>query len=1097
MKNLQLYTASAGSGKTYQLALNYICELFSDPNAYRHILAVTFTNKAAAEMKRRILEKLFQLSREMDEAGGYADYLIENEIVKDKEELKQISASLLQNILHDYSSFYVQTIDKFFQWVIRGFTREIGLQNGYNLELDSSVVLSEAVDLLIWSMEEDEQLKSWLIRFAEDKINEGKSWDFYKDVYMLGREVFKESYQSVQEETGNHEERNKKFDTLRKKLNTAIRNFEISIKSRGQKALEMIDRAGLQVQDFKGGRRGVATIFTKAALKPVTDFNPSDTNRNGALDFSYWIKKNDPRESEILSLYEGGLQSLITEILDIWDNQKGSYFTALALKNNIYSFGILNDISDRIREITRDKNLFLISDSSMFLKKITGENDAPFIFEKAGNYFSNYMLDEFQDTSRFQWDNFLPLIENGLSTGKNSVVVGDVKQSIYRWRNSDWKILAAELTDKIGPDRIHNISLDTNYRSAKNIIAFNNSVFHAAPAVIKELMVDRLSGEDLPGFENYWLELMDRVYGEPRQKFFKGLMGVDSYITHRFLPPVNKSERLEFIEEWLPGLIRDLQDRNYRAGDITILVRTRTEGREIARILMDQSITSEKEYNFNVISNDSLFLANNSAVRFLTALLKFFNQSHDRLNISYIKHEYLYSLREKPEEEVDWHKVFCEGSSGSESDPLDHSFQLFEKEIPRLRKLPLYDLTEALIGIFKLNQNEDKIAYVQAFQDVVLEFIRKETSDISAFLSYWENASASATLNVSETQDALRIMTMHKAKGLEFRVVIIPFCDWNLEPDITGNRKTPLWPSTDGTEFGEFSHMPVMYGKQMRESLFKKDYYEEMFRTFVDNLNLLYVAFTRAGRELHVCSKTGDKKGNVKNVGDLVLKILMDAPDSNDQSDYPAADLRSGFDRENRIFSYGTPELFVPPSAEAKDITTQILTEYPVTETTTKLALNHKNIYLSDLKEDEKGYTGYGTQMHEILAGIEEYKDIPYAVRNAWLKGLLSTQERDDLQKELSDLLLTEPFEDWFSGHWQCRLEADIMTSGGEILRPDRVMIREDTAIILDYKFGNEKKAAYKEQLRRYYEALRSAGYENIKLYLWYYSLNETEEVKI
>ncbi|MFW5819707.1 MAG: UvrD-helicase domain-containing protein [Bacteroidota bacterium] len=1095
MKNLLLYTASAGSGKTYQLALNYIRELFSDPASYRHILAVTFTNKAAAEMKKRILEKLYQLSLEDKKASDYTESLIKSGAAASREEVKQKADFLLRSILNSYSAFYVQTIDKFFQWVIRGFVREIGLQNGYVLELDNSPVLMEAIDLLMFDMEEDEQLKSWLIRFAEDKIKAGKSWDFYSDILTLGNEAFKETYQSIQDETEHYEERMDKFNSLLKKLISTQESFENSLKNRARKALDMIENQGLKIADFKGGSRGVATIFSKAFNNLPGDLKISDTNRKGANDLSLWVKKNDPNEDIIRKLFEEGLNQLLMEIIDLWDQHKEEYYTSLALKNNLYTFGILNDISDRIREISREKNLFLISDASLFLKKITGENDAPFIYEKAGNHFFHYMLDEFQDTSRFQWDNFLPLIENGLSTGKNSIVVGDVKQSIYRWRNSDWKILAAELHEKISSERITHISLDTNYRSNKNIVAFNNSLFHAAPEIIKQMIKSVIRKSEIPEFEEHWLNLINKIYGEPRQKFFPKEEENNGYISHRFLPRQSKSEQLDYIKEWLPKLIKDLQDRHYSASDITILVRTGSEGRKIARILMDHDHCQNDKYNFNVISSDSLYIAKNPAVRFLTALLKFFNQPYDKINSSYIRHEYLAYVREINRVEVNWHAVFTREDASDE--PMDEAFLGFEKDMGNLRKLHLYDLTESLIKIFRLNKNPDKIAYVQAFQDHVLEFTRKEGSDISAFLKYWENTSPSATLNISETQEAIRIMTIHKAKGLEFKIVIIPYCDWGLEPNSHGYVKTLLWPNTASTPYREFSHMPVSFGPAMRESNFKADYYEELFRTYVDNLNLLYVAFTRAESELHSLSALSNDKGEIKNVGDMIFKILNTCSPQENAEKYPVADLNKGVQQHGLFFSYGKPEFNKQGGKPGDSTITGLLSDYPVAHSTAKLVLNHKNIYLSDLKEDDKIHTGYGTQMHEILAGIKKYEDIGNSVRNAWLKGLLDSEERVALEIELSERLSKLPLREWFSGCWDCRTETDIMNAQGEILRPDRVMIKDQKVVILDYKFGYHKKEAHKKQLHQYYHTLKSAGYKVINLYLWYYRSNEIEEVEL
>jgi ATP-dependent exoDNAse (exonuclease V) beta subunit len=1095
MKDLQLYTASAGAGKTYRLALAYIHQLFEFPDAYRRILAVTFTNKAAAEMKKRILEKLNQLSKKDSAASDYARYLMDNNLARSEDEISSKARALLITILHDYSAFYVQTIDRFFQWVIRGFTREIGLQNGYNLELDNNSVLTEAVDMLIYGMEEDVQLKDWLIEFAEEKINEGKSWDFNNDVFQLGKEVFKENYQSVIDETSDLEKRKEKFNSLRKQLNTTLFSIENEVRKKGLEGLDMIKKSGLEIPDFKNGNRGVASLFEKAVKKSLTDLNISDTNRRGADDFSIWVTKDSPNKEKIRELYEGGLNQLLTDIIKIYDEQYHKYVTAFLLKKNIYSFGILNDISDRIREITREKNLFLLSDSSLFLKKIIGENDAPFIFEKAGNYFSNYMLDEFQDTSRFQWDNFLPLIENGLATGNTSVVVGDVKQSIYRWRNSDWKILASELKERISLSRIDDIKLDTNYRSSKNIVSFNNSVFYNAPGVLKDLIRKELSNKETPEYMNYWFNLIDNVYGEPRQKFSGNPKNYPGHISHSFSEYLKKEEKIGLIDSWIISRVKELQDRGYSAGDITFLVRTSREGREIARILMEEGARNDPKYNFSVISNDSLYLENHSTVRFLIALLRFFNQPHDLLNTSFIKHEYLAYLADYPEAVIDLHEVFTSAAIRSNKTDSNPCFEEFARQHTHLHRLPLYELVEGLILIFRLNSGEERIAYLQAFQDQVLEFVRKERSDISSFLNYWDSSGRSSTLNVSESQDALRIMTIHKAKGLEFKVVLIPFCDWKLYPEVSGLRSNVLWPETAQAGYDEFSHLPVLYSSQMKNSMFWKEYYEEMFRTFVDNLNLLYVAFTRAELELHSFSFLSKDPENITSIADLIWDILNKSRPAEKHPDYLMADLAGSLNTKKGIFSYGTPSAKPVAMSKKDGVVTEILSEYQVFTKTKALNLNHKNIYLSGLKEDEKGKTGYGTQMHEIFAEIDTLNDLDSALRNAWLKGLLSGKDRENLEIEIKDKLSRKPFTVWFSGEWKSKREMDLTEGKGNILRPDRVMMKENELIILDYKFGKEKKHHYTLQLKEYAKALEKSGYEYIRMFLWYYNLDELEEV--
>ncbi|MGC9344696.1 MAG: UvrD-helicase domain-containing protein, partial [Bacteroidales bacterium] len=675
----------------------------------------------------------------------------------------------------------------------------------------------------------------------------------------------------------------------------------------------------------------------------------------GVGDFDVWVTKNSPDKEKIQELYDGGLNQLLSDIIEIYDEKYHEYVTALLLKKNIYTFGILNDISDRIREITREKNLFLLSDSSLFLKKIIGENDAPFIFEKAGNYFSNYMLDEFQDTSRFQWDNFLPLIDNGLATGSTSVIVGDVKQSIYRWRNSDWKILATELKERISLSRIDDIKLDTNYRSSENIVSFNNAVFFNAPTFIKNLIRKRIGNKEVPEFMNYWLNLIDNVYGEPRQKFNSALNQYKGFISQSFSDYIKKEEKNDQVRSWIIAKIKKLKDRGYNAGDITFLVRTGNEGREIASMLMEEASQNDQTYNFSVISNDSLYLENHSSVKFLIALLRFFNQPYDQLNTSFIKHEYLAYLSDYSKETSDWHKVFAGSDIGSSVLDSDPCFSDFKNQLNLLRRLPLYDLVERLIMIFQLNTGEQRIAYIQAFQDLVLEFVRKERSDISSFLNHWNTIGKSSTLNVSESQDALRVMTIHKAKGLEFKVVLVPYCDWELYPKTTGFRNITLWPETARSGYNEFSHLPVSYTSKMEQSIFWREYYEEMFRTFVDNLNLLYVAFTRAELELHSFSVLSKNPHDITSTADLLWNLIKSQSPSGKHKDYLMADLPGNFKEEQGLFEFGVPYPKPVETLKEEIVKTEILTEYPVYTRTNALNLNHKNIYLSGLKEDEKG----------------------------------------------------------------------------------------------------------------------------------------------
>ncbi len=1094
-KSLKVYKASAGSGKTYNLALNYIELLFSKPDSFKNILAVTFTNKAAGEMKSRILQKLFELSQNNENANDYKSHLIQNNFARNDQDVINKSGKILNLILNNYSSFYVQTIDKFFQWVIRGFTREIGLQGAYNLELNSNKVLTEAVDLVMAGMDDDKELRKWLIQFAEENLLEGKSWNFQADIFQLGKEVFKENYQIIQEEDSSSDEKRKRLIALRDQLRKKLTTFEDYFKTRSEKAFEIIKAEGIELSDFKYGYP-VPDIFRKALENPINKLEPTATARKGMDDPEMWYKKGSPHTDSILNCYNNGLNQLLKEIINHWDSEKEGYLTNLAIRKNIYTFGILNNISDRIQEISRENNFFLLADSAKFLKRIIADNDAPFIYEKSGNFFNNLMLDEFQDTSGFQWQNFFPLIQNSLASGNSNILVGDVKQSIYRWRNSDWKILASEIDSTFPSSTLEHIALDVNYRSLKNLVSFNNSVFFHAPAFLIKLLETHLEDIDDDKFKSYWIDLISKVYDEPRQKLPDKKLNTEGYISHQFYSDVNNSEYNTILKEKIPLLVKQLQDRGYKAGDITILVRKASEGRDIAKILMEESGVEGEKYNFNVISNDSLFLENSSSVKFLISLLRYFNHNQDKLNRSFLKHEYLLYLKaEKPDFQDFAHNIFSSHGLLVENMKKDAELTEFANNYHNYRRLALFELTEELISVFNLNKNDANLAYIQSFQDLIFEYIRKESSDLNSFLNYWESTGRKSTLSVSESQDAIKILTIHKSKGLQFKVVIIPYFHWSVEPVSSFNRNTILWSGTKNIECAEFSHIPIQYNSGLKKTIFKKEYFEELFKSFIDNVNLMYVAFTRAENELHSFSKLPKKWNELKSVGELIFEIFRDSPSI--KSDYPMLNMSECFDTDKLIFEYGNSEKRVSKEGQINDVNTFPLRDYPVSSKNRSLSLNHKNIYLSDLKEESSEKTGFGTQMHEIFASIITSNDVSSALRKAWLKGLISCEESTTMEKEIVIKLNKAPFSEWFSGSWVCKTEADIMDRDGNVSRPDRFMIKDDNAIVLDYKFGKNKSEKYHKQMHNYNEVLKSQNYKSIRLYIWYYSLNVLEEVKL
>jgi len=481
MASLEIYKASAGSGKTFRIVREYLRMVFQRPGAYKNILAVTFTNKATAEMKDRILKDLSLLSS--DKPSAHLEYL-KAEFHKNEAEIRATAASILKLILHDYSRFSVSTIDSFFQRVIRAFSREMRLNASYRTELDAQMVLEEAVDRLFLEIDNNPGLKKWMLEYAEENLREGRNWNFREDLTRRGAELFKEEFKLFSEPLLQKLADKNYLTNYNKRLRVVLDNYENKLKDIGKKGLVLISAQGLTVEHFKYGKSSFANHFNKLA---AGDFKLPGSRVLDACDNpEAWAKATDKPDlkSRIDAVYNNGLNSLLVQSIEVMKTEGVDANTAKAILANLFSFGLLTDIALKVQEISKEKNLVLLNDSTQLLRKVIAGSDSPFVYEKMGSVYRNFMLDEFQDTSRLQWFNFKPLIENSLGEGNRNIIVGDVKQSIYRWRNGDWNLLATKVEEDLSHFGTTVVSLDTNWRSAKKVIDFNNILFRESARLL-------------------------------------------------------------------------------------------------------------------------------------------------------------------------------------------------------------------------------------------------------------------------------------------------------------------------------------------------------------------------------------------------------------------------------------------------------------------------------------------------------------------------------------------------------------------------------------------------------------------------------------
>jgi ATP-dependent helicase/nuclease subunit A len=1086
---LTIYRASAGSGKTWTLTREYINLLIELPENFRHILAVTFTNKATGEMKARILAELDRIT-----AGGDSEMLDDfvRRYKRSPEQIRERARRILDGILQDYSRFHVVTIDSFFQGVIRSFARELDLSAAYNVELDIEKVLSAAVDNLFRQLEQRRDLLSWMLAYTRARISEGKGWKLKDSIKGLGNELFKESFQQhgavLAERIGDRKQLGKYQSRLYALQNAYLAGF----RELGGQAMQYMGESGLSPEDFKGKANGVGGFFRSVAGGVKTKPTPAILKSLGNRDM--WIAQGSGRKEELEAAYVT-LNPVLAKMIRLYERDYTEFRTAETILRHSYILGILTDLSSEIYGYTDEQDIFLVSDSARFLREIMGENEAPFIYEKTGNYLEYFMIDEFQDTSGFQWDNFKPLLQESLAMNRKSMVVGDVKQSIYRWRNSDWEILGKEINLQFDPDQVSDKSLLQNWRSRERIIRFNNSFFTQA----KDLVAARVvPGEAGAGDEARYREELSGTYSDVRQEIPADRDNEGGMVRIDFLGATGGSFR-EAAGRELPGRIEELLLAGMRQEDIAILVRKRADGQAISDLLLNHNNDPAKRVpqELNVISNESLYLLNSVVVKFIIAVMKYLVDPGDQVNFTemvYLGSELGAGSRQGSGRLfLEAAGFFRDGSSLWQDAGGDEFGDLLER-LQELRNLPLNELTEEIILRFGLNRQKDDISFLAAFQDVVLDYSRGTVNDISSFLEWWKENGLTRSLTLPEEQDAIRILTIHKAKGLQFRVVLVPYCNWKLDHELS----PIIWCRPATTPFDGLPVVPVSYSSGLAETIFREQYYEERFRIHVDNLNLLYVAFTRAIDALYVMLPgQEDHKGEVKDVAGLAWSVL--------NTEELSGNFRETGENGTAIWQSGEP---VRDAGMGRDYAVEhpagqpagqpaghmLLDDYAATGSRGKLRMKAQEIDIFDHQVHVR--LDQGKLMHRIFELIRTRDDVPRAVQTVVREGKLTERESAGMIERVIGLMDVPPAREWFDGSWLVRNEQDIVHPGGRILRPDRIMYRSGQAVVVDYKFGSGKSPQHAGQVSEYMKLLRGMGEEDIRGYLWYVSLGEVVSVE-
>ena len=1070
IKPLTVYKASAGSGKTFTLATEYIRLLVENPQCYRNILAVTFTNKATEEMKMRILSQLYGIWKQLPESDKYLQNIQEKTGLAPNV-ISERAGLALNNLTHNYNYFRVETIDTFFQSVLRNMARELDLTTNLRIGLNDYQVEELAVDQLIEDLTTTDVMLQWILKYIMENISDDKSWNVIAQIKKFGQNIFKDYYKEVSitleqkmGEAGFFEN----YTTCLRDLRKAAEEY---MKEIGESFFDTLEGESLNVDDLSSKQRGIASFFNK--LRKGT-FDPSiitTTVANHLENIEKWCPKTNPRRDVVLQVVESSLIQILKCAVEAQEKQWKIFQSSNLTLRHLNQLRLLSSIEKKVREINETENRFLLSDTQQLLHSLIDGSDSPFIFEKIGTQLQHVMIDEFQDTSTIQWQNFKVLLAETMSHEDGSnLIVGDVKQSIYRWRSGDWRLLNG-IENQFNSMLMEIKSLSTNYRSTRNVIDFNNTFFRHA-AKVEYQALEELECDEREQLEKAYADVEQKV---PDDKKDEGRVTIE-------LLPYNEYQ--ESVLEHTVEYVRELIDAGVSQKDIAILVRYNNHIPLIAQYFL------ENLPEVSIVSDEAFRLEASSAVCLMIQALHLLLHPDDQLTKAAIVKTWLCTVQGK---ELTDDQFMIAGNNLDEYLP-----EAYIGHFDELLTLPLYELAEKIYSIFQLHRLEGQGAYLCAFYDHLANYVNENTTDIQSFLTEWEENLSKKTIQSDET-NGIRLISIHKSKGLEFDHVIIPYCDWTLEK----YSDNIIWCKPDEAPFNDLPIAPIDYSPKMMGSIYEKEYLHEHLQNTVDNLNLLYVAFTRAAKSLYVVGKRGAKNSRSALI-ELCLPLVAES--------MPEAQLEGMENNEAAIvFEYGTcqtsqPEL--PSQNNEKESSNPFLQKSEAISVSIRTYDSKVNFRQSNRSRDfiegedidqQRRYIQAGSILHEIFSTIQTEKDIPEALQRLQFEGILYDEEMTAkritsmLRKRLSDPRVAS----WFSPRWTLFNECTILSvEDGEVCehRPDRVMTDGNEWIVVDFKFGHPD-PEYHTQVRRYMDLLSSMGHQNIKGYLWYVYSNKIEEV--
>lgn len=1067
--SLTVYKSSAGSGKTFTLVREYISIIIENPSDFRHILAITFTNKAANEMKSRILDYLNGLAYGPDNSIRVMIEVLRSYLDKktglNEEQIRQRAETALKNILHGYSNFAVSTIDSFVHRLVRHFARELELPVNFDVELDTDKLIAKSIELLLSKVGSDPDLTKTLVSFVQQKMDDEKSWDVERELKEFAHILLRES--SVDAIRSLRMLGAADYVKIHHRLSRMTVKMEEKLKVAGDEAIRLIDGHHIRAEDFFQGKSSIYAYFQRFAKGDFSKPEPN-TYVNKMLEEDKWTSgKCSAVSAAVIESLKPELIRHLNKLVALAEELLPQIALFNLIRQNLYPTAVLSEIEQVMQEFRENENIVHISEFNKRISAIVGPEPVPFIYERIGEKYHHFLVDEFQDTSVLQWHNLLPLFENSLAANRFNMIVGDGKQAIYRWRNGEVEQFAAlpeiynrpedavaEMREQLLKQHFDERFLRQNFRSCKEIVEFNNRFFKHASGRLNE----NLSG----------------IYHELAQEADEHKSG--GRIKLEFIPVegMTKEEKLQNELQRICDHVNEFHDdEGYRLNDITVLTRKNDDASHVARFLIENGIS--------VVTSEALQLSASPEVRFLIDNLRFLNDPSDPAvatdMLVFLLQQHKLPAQRLHDLILQTREIHPEKSGAIPlKDVIRETFETDTRwnEIVRFN---LYELVDTLVENFRLNP-EGANPFVRFFKDSILDFTDGREEDLSDFLEYWDEKGHEKSIVIPEETEAVRVMTIHKAKGLQFPVVIHPFASSKSRLGLS-----EIWIDPKIEEIPQLETALVKTTAALDKTRFASLREQEKGKSFLDQLNVLYVAMTRPKERLVVLmhDKTGSngewkEDSTFPDVADLFYNFLVES---------------GGWGNMPSIYTFGNEQIREKPEYEpsATDIVAEARPKSGNWKTSAGIrfrAAENWNLESTDYSRD------YGIMIHKIMGAIRTENDIEQAVNEAIIEGTLSSDQKLAVIGEIRQIIQSPEITGFFDPAKEIITEKEIILHDGTLLRPDRIVIDNTESSVIDYKTGLPHES-HREQVDNYAEALGETGLKNIKKYLVYLNMKDKD----